>query len=337
MTGVAGFIGSHLAEILISSGYQVLGIDDLSGGVLANIPPKVSFENRSVVEPLDAVFQKFRPAVVFHLAAYAAEGLSHHIPLFNYNNNVLGTVNVLSAAYRANCRHFVFTSSIAAYGHSTDGRPFDESTPCHPVDPYGAAKLACEHHIRGFQDYYGGPTYTIFRPHNVFGSRQNISDPYRNVVGIFMSRVVQGKALPIFGDGLQTRNFSHISGVAEAIALAPRTERARNLTVNIGGDEVMSVLELARAISTEMKAEPQFEFLPARKEVRQAECRHEVAHQVFPSISARALGIRAGLREMADYVRSRPLPVPTECPTPIEISDQLPPSWSQRLIGRRET
>jgi UDP-glucose 4-epimerase len=268
---------------------------------------------------------------VFHLAAYAAEGLSHHIPVFNYTNNVIGTVNTLSAAYRAGCQQYVFTSSIAAYGHPHTDEPFDESSHCVPCDPYGAAKLACEHHIRAFFDYHGGPAYTIFRPHNVFGSRQNISDPYRNVVGIFMARVLQGKPMPVFGDGLQTRSFSHISAVAQAIALAPFTAEARNLTFNIGGDEVMSVRVLAETIAAEMGVKPELEFLPARKEVQHAHCRHELARQVFPAAYASALDIRAGLREMAQYVRSQPIPAPTECPSPIEIKDHLPPSWSRRL------
>lgn len=335
VTGAAGFIGSHVAETLSAQGHQVLGIDDLSGGGAENIPPGVIFEKRSVTHPLEDLFQKFRAEAVFHLAAYAAEGLSHHIPVFNYTNNVVGTVNVLGAAYRAGCKHFVFTSSIAAYGHPHRDEPFDESTPCNPCDPYGAAKLACEHHIRAFYDYHGGPAYTVFRPHNVFGSRQNISDPYRNVVGIFMARALRREPMPVFGDGLQTRSFSHISSVAKAIALAPFTAEARNQTFNIGGDESMSVRELAEMVAEVMEVEPQIEFMPARKEVQHAHCRHDLARRVFPTAYEHALDVRTGLQEMAAFVRSRPIPNPTECPAPIEIVDHLPPSWRQRLAPAR--
>jgi UDP-glucose 4-epimerase len=333
VTGAAGFIGSHVAEILIADGHHVLGIDDLSGGFVENIPPHATFENLSVTQSLDDLFARFRPEAVFHLAAYAAEGLSHHIPCFNYTNNVLGTVNVLSAAYRVRAKHFVFTSSIAAYGHPHSEEPFDENTQCVPCDPYGSAKLACEHHIRATYDYFGGPAYTIFRPHNVFGPRQNISDPYRNVVGIFMACALQQKPMPIFGDGSQTRSFSHIRSVAHAIASAPFISEARNATFNIGGDEPMSVRDLAIAVSEEFGVSYCPEFLPARNEVRHAHCRHDLAKRVFPAAYANAIDIRAGLKEMTQFVKAHRVLPPTECPAEIEIIDRLPPSWAKRLEG----
>jgi UDP-glucose 4-epimerase len=319
VTGAAGFMGSHVAEIVRAEGHEVLGIDDLSGGFVDNLPAGIAFK-------------KFRPDIVFHLAAYAAEGLSHHIPVFNYVNNVIGTVSVLSAAYRSGAKHFVFTSSIAAYGHPHSDRPFDEGTACVPCDPYGTAKLACENHIRSVYDYHGGPAYTIFRPHNVFGSRQNISDPYRNVVGIFMACAMQNKPMPVFGDGSQTRSFSHIGAVAYAIATSPFTTAARNQTFNIGGDEPMSVKTLAEIIAAEFSLAPNLQLLVARKEVQHAHCAHDLARRVFPEAYRRALDIRSGIKEMAAYVRCRPISAPTECPSPIELYDHLPPSWSSRLM-----
>jgi len=331
VTGAAGFMGSHVAEIVRAEGHKVLGVDDLSGGFLENLPHGIAFEQRSITADMDELCEKFRPDVVFHLAAYAAEGLSHHIPVFNYVNNVIGTVNVLSAAYHAGAKHFVFTSSIAAYGHPHSDQPFDERTACIPCDPYGTAKLACEHHIRSMYDYHGGPAYTIFRPHNVFGSRQNISDPYRNVVGIFMACALQNKPMPVFGDGSQTRSFSHIGAVAHAIATSPFIPDARNETFNIGGDEPMSVKKMAEIIAAEFGIKPNLQFLVARKEVRHAHCKHDLAKRMFPEAYRRALDIRSGVKEMADYVRNRPLSAPTECPSPIELYDHLPPSWSERL------
>src|ERR1035438_4795636 len=146
VTGGAGFIGSHVVGILLAQGHKVLVIDDLSGGFEANVPSGADFEKRSALDPLDPIFQSYRPNAVYHLAAYAAEGLSHHIPVFNFMNNTVATANVLSAAYRAGAEHFVFTSSIAAYGHSRGNQAFDEATVCVPCDPYGAAKLGCEHY-----------------------------------------------------------------------------------------------------------------------------------------------------------------------------------------------
>jgi UDP-glucose 4-epimerase len=331
VTGAAGFLGSHVSDVLVQNGCAVLGIDDLSGGFLENVPKGVDFEKISITENLDPIFRSFRPDSVYHLAAYAAEGLSHHIPVFNYTNNVVGTANILAASCRSGVKHFVFTSSIAVYGHPVSDAPFTETTTPHPCDPYGTAKLACEHHIQSVNSYYGAPAYTIFRPHNVFGSRQNISDPYRNVVGIFMGKAMEGNPMPIFGDGTQTRSFSHVHAVATAIAVAPFVEQARNTTFNIGGDEPMSVKKLAAVISDEMGVNLNVHYLPPRKEVAHAHCDHTLAQGTFPQAYSHALDIRTGIKEMAQYVRQRPIPESTECPSEIEIFDQLPQSWLARL------
>jgi UDP-glucose 4-epimerase len=331
VTGAAGFIGSHVAEILVGRGHRVLGLDDLSGGFPENIPDGVDFERRSVNDPLDELFAAYRPEVVYHLAAYAAEGLSHHIPVFNYQNNLLATANVLSAGYRAGIRHFVFTSSIAAYGHPQNGEVFDEEMACHPCDPYGVAKVACEQHIRGFAHYYGVPHYTIFRPHNVFGPRQNIADPYRNVVGIFMKAALAGEAMLIFGDGSQTRSFSYITSVASAIADAPFLAGAVDKTFNIGGDKPWTVRELARHVCDVMAVPERLEFLPPRNEVAHAHCNHRLAREVFAGAFELDVDVATGLTLMADFVRRTKIPPSTECPCPVEISNGMPPSWLRRL------
>lgn len=327
VTGAAGFIGSHVAEILVQAGHEVLAIDDLSGGFAENVPAACRFERRGVEQPLDGLFKAFRPEAVYHLAAYAAEGLSHHIPVFNYVNNLVGTAGVLAAAYRSGARHFVFTSSIAVYGHPQSAASFDEMTLPAPCDPYGVAKLACEHHIRGFHKYFDRPDYTIFRPHNVFGPRQNIADPYRNVVGIFFRSALTGEAMPVFGDGSQTRSFSYITPVAECIAAAPWIEAANGRVVNVGGDEPMSVRQLAETIAQVMRVPCTIRQLPARNEVMHAHCRHDLARRLFPAAHEKPVGIVEGLRRTAEHVRNQPIPKPTECPSEIEISDRLPPSW----------
>ncbi len=327
VTGAAGFIGSHVAELLANEGHDVLAIDNLSGGFLENVPRGARFAQLDITSDLSGVFEGFRPEAVYHLAAYAAEGLSHHIPVFNYQNNLVGTARVLEAAYRSGAEHFVFTSSIAAYGHPVHDRLLSEEDVCHPCDPYGVAKLACEHHIGAFFEYFGRPKFTIFRPHNVFGPRQNISDPYRNVIGIFLSRALAGRPLPIFGDGLQSRSFSFITTVARCIADAPVSPKAANRTVNVGGDVPMSVVELARKILQLLGAPEQIEWLPARHEVMHAHCRHDVARELFPRAYTDAIGIEDGLKRMVKFVRGRPAPPLTGCPASIEISDGLPPSW----------
>jgi UDP-glucose 4-epimerase len=335
VTGGAGFIGSHVARALLDGGHRVLVLDDLSGGFEQNIPAGADFERRSVTDPLDALFKQFKPEIVYHLAAYAAEGLSHHIPVFNYTNVLLGTANVLGAGYRAGISHFVFTSSIAVYGHAHGEAPFRESDTCIPCDPYGIGKLACESHIRVFHDYYGRPSYTIFRPHNVFGPHQNPSDPYRNVVGIFMKNALAGEPLPIFGDGLQTRSFTYIAEVAQCVAMAPFVAGARNQIFNLGSDNRMSVKELAEHICRIFGVKEQLRFLPARQEVMHAHSDHSRVREVFPEVFAASPTVVEGLTAMADYIKSHPIPQITECPSEIEIMDRLPPSWAARFQVRQ--
>jgi UDP-glucose 4-epimerase len=254
--------------------------------------------------------------------------------VFNYTNVLLGTANVLAAGYRAGITHFVFTSSIAVYGHAQDRSPFRESDACIPCDPYGVAKLACESHIRVFHDYYGRPPYTIFRPHNVFGPHQNPSDPYRNVVGIFMKKALAGEPLPIFGDGSQTRSFTYISGVARCLAEAPLVAEARNQVFNIGTDERMSVKDLAGHICRILGAREDLVFLPARQEVSHAHSDHSRLRNVFPQALAEFPTVVDGLAAMAAYLKSHPIPETTECPSGIEIFDRLPPSWAARFQRR---
>lgn len=335
ITGVAGFIGAHVAEELHRLGWQVTGIDDLSGGNITNVPAHVEFVRGDCCQSLDGLFQRVRPDAVFHLAAYAAEGLSHHIPNFNYHNNLIGTSNVLSAAYRCGAKHFVFTSSIAAYGHPQDSRPLTEMSECRPCDPYGIAKLACEQHIATFHKYYGGPAYTIFRPHNVFGPKQNIADPYRNVVGIFFRCIQEGRPLPVFGDGRQTRSFSYIDLVAKCIAQSPQVAAAQNQIFNVGGDQPMSVSELAHEIQSLTGVYPGVQQLPQRDEVKHAHADHAKARQVFPEVFQKVVSIKEGLRLTAEFLQDRPVPDETPCPAPIEVADRLPESWRERLSQSR--
>ena len=233
VTGAAGFIGSHVAELLANEGHDVLAIDNLSGGFLENVPRGARFAQLDITSDLSGVFEGFRPEAVYHLAAYAAEGLSHHIPVFNYQNNLVGTARVLEAAYRSGAEHFVFTSSIAAYGHPVHDRLLSEEDVCHPCDPYGVAKLACEHHIGAFFEYFGRPKFTIFRPHNVFGPRQNISILSQRYWNLSVQSA-RWQAASDFRGRAAIRSFSFITTVARCIADVPVSPKAANRTVNWG-------------------------------------------------------------------------------------------------------
>ena len=324
VTGGAGFIGSHVADALLGRGQDITVLDDLSGGYRDNVPPGAVFVEGSVTDValVDALFSGRRFDYVFHLAAYAAEGLSHFIKRFNYINNVVGSVNLINAAVNTGVRGVVFTSSIAVYGATPD-LPMTEETPAHPEDPYGIAKFAVEQELAVSQAMFG-LDYIIFRPHNVYGSRQNIADRYRNVIGIFMNQILQGRPMTIFGDGTQTRAFSHIRDVAPLIAESIEQPAAWNQVFNIGADQPVALTELAAEVARAMHAEAHVTHLPARAEVVHAYSSHARIRAVFGERPETAL--TEGLREMALWVRRHGA---RETPRfeAIEITKNLPAAW----------
>ena len=231
VTGGAGFLGAHVARALLDAGHEVVVLDDLSGGFADNVDPRARLVTGSIVDhdAVDALFAAERFDHVFHLAAYAAEGLSPFIKRFNYTNNVIGSVNLINASVNFNVRCFVFTSSIAVYGSGQV--PMTEDLLPQPEDSYGIAKYAVEQELRASHEFFG-LDYVIFRPHNVYGELQNIGDRYRNVLGIFMNQIMRDEPLTIFGDGTQTRAFSYVGDVAPAIARrrGPTAPAARSST-----------------------------------------------------------------------------------------------------------
>jgi UDP-glucose 4-epimerase len=274
---------------------------------------------------VDSLFEGPRFDVVYHLAAYAAEGLSHFIRRFNYTNNVIGSVNLINGALRTEVGRFVFTSSIAVYG--TNQLPMTEVLTPTPEDPYGVAKYAVELDLRAAHEMFG-LDYTIFRPHNVYGEHQNIGDRYRNVVGIFMNQVMQGEPMTIFGDGLQKRAFSHIDDVAPLIAGCVDVPGSRCEVFNVGADEPTTVGELARLIAAAFGVEPDVTHLEARNEVAEAYASHEKAHRTFGD--RETVPLAEGIRRMAAWAKERG-PQPTPPFGEIEVLRNLPPSWREQL------
>jgi UDP-glucose 4-epimerase len=327
VTGGAGFIGSHVTEELVNRGYRVVVLDDLSGGFVENIVPGASFIEGSIsdVELIDQLFAEEDFEFVFHLAAYAAEGLSHFIKRFNYENNLIGSVNLINASVNHDVRCFVFTSSIAVYG-SSPVLPMTEASPAHPEDPYGIAKLAVEQELRVSKELFG-LDYIIFRPHNVYGTRQNIGDKYRNVVGIFMNQILKGEPMTIFGDGEQTRAFSYIKDVAPVMVEALHNDAAYNELFNIGADQPYSVNQLAEAVAAAMGVEPDVIYLPARNEVIDAYSSHEKLGRVFGHRELHTL--EEGLSEMAAWVREHGARESKEFEN-IEVMKNFPEAWKDR-------
>ena len=324
VTGGAGFIGSHVAEDLVALGHDVIVLDDLSGGFPDNVPRGATFVKGTITDQglVDALFNRERFDYVFHLAAYAAEGLSHFIKRFNYTNNVVGSVNLLNAAVNTGVQTFVFTSSIAVYGSSPD-LPMTEETPAHPEDSYGIAKQAIELELRACQDLFE-LDFVIFRPHNVYGPHQNIADRYRNVIGIFMNQILQGQPMTIFGDGTQTRAFSYIDAVAPLMAEAIDVPECRNQIFNVGADQPYSLSELAAAVAGAMGVSANVVHLPARREVQHAHASHDKALRVFGPRPQTSLD--EGLGRMAAWVRRHGARASTVFEG-IEITRNLPAVW----------
>ena len=254
VTGGAGFIGSHVCQELIDKGHKVIALDDLSGGFKDNVPKEAEFCEGSILDNalLSDLFEKHSIDYVFHLAAYAAEGLSHFIKRFNYENNLVGSVNLINLSILHNIKCFVFTSSIAVYGNGQ--APLDEKTDPKPEDPYGIAKFAVEQNSKFRRNVW--TSLTLSSDRTTYGEKQNIGDKYRNVVGIFMNQVMQNLPMTIFGDGKQKRAFSHISDVAPIIASSIDIPKAFGEVFNIGSDTPHTLNELSREVASVFDVDP---------------------------------------------------------------------------------
>jgi UDP-glucose 4-epimerase len=327
VTGAAGFIGSHVCDELLAMGHKVVALDDLSGGFPENIPARAKFvKGRVENQPLVAqLFKQHKFDYVFHLAAYAAEGLSHFIKIFNYTNNLIGSVNLINAAVNAGTvKCFVFTSSIAVYGRNQ--LPMTEELAPQPEDPYGIAKYAVELDLKEAHEMFG-LNYIVFRPHNVYGERQNLSDPYRNVIGIFMNKIRNGQPMTVFGDGQQTRAFSYISDVAPVIARSIERPQAQNQIFNVGADQPHAVIDLASSVAKCMGVKPNVVHLEARNEVVNAYSSHEKARNVFGDL-IKDVPLEAGLARMGNWARTSKLRKLKPFQG-IEVTRNLPPSWAK--------
>ena len=332
VTGAAGFLGMHVVSELLRRGHRVLAMDNLSSGFRENLPPEVEFIEGSITDPklVSGVFDQHPIRYVFHLAAYAAEGLSHFVRTLTYRTNVLGSANLINAAVSSGTvQCFVFTSSVAVYGRTS--REMTEEDDPRPIDPYGISKYAIELDLRAAHELFGLPSI-IFRPHNVYGEGQNLWDPYRNVIGIFMQQILRGRSLSIFGDGSQTRAFTHVSEVAPLLAGSVEQPSAYRQTFNIGSDRSYAVLDLAQRVCRAMKVEPRLEFHPTRLEAHDASCSHRKLREFFGERSA-GVPLDEGLERMAAWAKgvgSRPSPAAT----PVEIRKRLPQVWRDLQTAR---
>ena len=282
VTGCAGLLGANYTRHLLANGHHVVGIDDLSGGYKAFVAKGENFEfkkfnlerRKKVVE----LFEEHNPDVLVHFAAYAAEGLSPFIRNFNYRNNLICSANLINECINYKTK-MIFTSSMAVYGGQQT--PFTEDKQPQPIDPYGVAKYAVECDLKMAETQFG-LRYNIVRPHNVLGKYQNIWDRYRNVIGIFIRKTLNGEPILVYGDGEQTRAFSDIQYYMEPFDIL-LTEHDGEI-FNIGADKFFSlnqVAETVQAIGKKYGYEVPIEHGPPRHEVKHAYCDHTKAKNLL--------------------------------------------------------
>lgn len=303
ITGIAGLLGSNLADYLIEQNINVVGVDDLSGGYLENINSKVNFFKLNLVddrEKLNEIFKNYKFDYVYHLAAYAAEGLSPFIRNFNYKNNLVATTNIVNCCINHNIKRLVFTSTMAVYGQNKT--PFDESYLPNPIDPYGVAKYACEMDIKvaGAQH---GLDWCIIRPHNVYGKKQNIWDKYRNVLGIWMNLHLNGKPLTIYGDGEQTRAFSYIDDSVIPLWNAAILPQASKQIINLGGIYETSINQASDTLIKVMGGGTKL-YLEQRHEVKHAYSTYQKSIDILGF--KHKTNLEDGLKNMWDWAKNQP-------------------------------
>jgi UDP-glucose 4-epimerase len=328
VTGAAGFMGSHVVDACLALDMDVVATDDLSGGYIENVPAAADWVEGDLRDAsfVRSLWDQGPYDFVYHLGAYAAEGLSHFIRAYNYRTNLEASVNLINCSVLGGVKRFVFTSSIAVYG--TGRLPMSEDMAPMPEDPYGISKFAVELDLAAAHHMFG-LDYTIFRPHNVYGERQNIADPYRNVIGIFMNCVMQGLPMPVYGDGLQTRAFSHIADVAPLIARSPLVSNTANEIFNVGVDDPYSVLDLAGVVAAAFDVAPSIDHLPARNEVVHAFSDHSKIRRVFGH--RQTVTLEEGVDRMARWAREQGPRTQIGFDGEIEVTLNLPPSWRDRI------
>jgi nucleoside-diphosphate-sugar epimerase len=246
VTGGAGFIGSNLVRRLLEDGYDVRVFDDLSTGSLANLQDVTNDIELRVgdVRSNTAVEEAVAGAdFVFHLAALPSVARSVADPVASHEVNVTGTLNVLQAARKSSARKVVYASSSSVYGN-TPTLPKHEDMPVSPLSPYAAAKLAGETYCRAFSSVFGLPTVSL-RFFNVFGPRQDPASQYAAVIPRFITRMLEGQAPEVFGDGRQTRDFTFVGNATDAcIKAALAGPTADGEAMNVGCDDRISLLDL---------------------------------------------------------------------------------------------
>ena len=261
VTGGAGFIGSHLVDVLVARGDDVVVFDDLSTGKkenLKNVFDRITFIEGDIADA-DAIFRATKGVHgIFHHAAVASVPKTIEAPLRAHDVNVTGTLNVLEAARRNAVPRVVYASSCAVYG-DTPELPKKENMAKVPKSPYAFHKSAAEEYAKLYTDLFGLETVGL-RYFNVFGPRQDPSSPYSGVISIFLERLSNNEPITIFGDGTTTRDFVFVEDVVLANIIALDAPSASRQVYNIGTGDEVSLLKVAQTIGTHLGVTPNIQF-----------------------------------------------------------------------------
>jgi UDP-glucose 4-epimerase len=329
VSGVAGFLGSHLADALIADGHEVVGCDSLIGGELVNVPEQVEFYQYDCCYRNSMAKITQGCDVVYHCAATAYEGLSVVSPHVVTQNIVTASVSLFSAAIANKVKRIVFCSSMARYG--SNDIPFLETYTPRPQDPYGIGKVCAEDILANLCKVHG-IEYAIAVPHNIIGPRQKYDDPYRNVASIMINLMLQGRQPIIYGDGNQMRCFSFVQDCIYCLKELIYRDSVVGETINIGPDEeFVSINDLAVVIADLLGFDLKPVYVPDRpQEVRYASCSADKARRLLDYKTA--MSLRDGLAEMIAFIRERG-PRKFRYHLDLEIVNHMTPrTWKDRLF-----
>lgn len=330
ITGIAGFLGSHLADRLLAKGHRVSGVDNLIGGYEDNIPKDVIFNRIDCLEFEKIVELTKDVDVIYHSACTPYEGLSVFSPHLVSINTFSATTSVLTAGIKNQISRFVYLSSMARYGTQNEF-PFREEMIPRPQDPYGIAKYASELSVKNLCEMHG-IEFVISVPHNIIGPRQKYDDPFRNVASIMINLMLQGRQPIIYGDGEQKRCFSFINDVTDPLIQIGFQKGISGEIINIGPDEeTISINELARTIAKLINFNLDPVYMPDRPlEVKIATCSADKARKLLKYQTKYSL--EQGLKEMIHYIGFRG-PKKFDYHLPIEIETiRTPQTWTEKLF-----
>lgn len=338
VTGAAGFMGGHLVDALVKlKKHDIYAVDDLSGGYESNVDPKAHFTKLDLRDrkKVDAYITKVKPELIYHLAADATEGRSQFTPISATERNYLAFMYLLVPAIREGLKKIVVTSSMSVYGAQKP--PFSEKMKKAPEDIYGIAKAAMEDAVEVMAKVHNFD-YVIIRPHNVYGPKQNMADPYRNVIAIFINCLLNNKNFYIYGDGKQKRSFTYIDDFTPYMLKSGFSKKVNGKVINIGPTEEYSINQLAKIILTTFfpkgKIPKKFKpvYVPLRpQEVKEAFCTNTVAKELLGYKTS--ISLEKGIETMITWAKKLGPQKFRYLKDGLELENaDMPKTWSKKLI-----